>query len=690
MKRWITTILAGLLLLTYGIPAAALWWYSDSPRVAFRLRALRLKTLGALPSTGWRSLLTEIASPSFSSSKFFNLAIRNSLDSPEQVEAGRELFVSHCSFCHGEDGKGVNAPDLTADALQRRFDDMEIYSMIVRGVPGTEMPGFSGSSKDVLRLTAFVRSLAGVSTAQAESPRLACELCKTISVSPERLINAPQDAANWIMHSGAFHGGRFSVLDQINHRTVSRLRLKWVYQPSMPGGVRTVPLMIDGVMFLTGPEHEVIALNARSGEPFWTFERALPRTLSLCCGRINRGVAALGSRIYHATLDGHLIALDMATGSEAWDVEVADYQEGYSLTSAPLAVKDKVVVGMAGAEFPTRGFLDAYSAETGERAWRFNTIPGPGEPGHETWENDAWKTGGGSTWATGSYDPELNLLYWGVGNPAPLFDGEYRPGDNLYTSSVVALDPDTGELKWHYQFVPHDVDDWDAAITPILTDLEIDGRLRKVILWANRNCFFYILDRETGELLRATEYCKQTWNDGFTEAGRPIRRQNTSPTEAGTLVYPAYMGGSNVFAPAFNPITRLYYVNVWSADILLARRPTNPTIGRRFEGGRATVVPGTTESTTLRALDAMTGKIVWERLFEVTTRAGILATAGGLVFTGTSNGTLVALDAATGEEALVLRLGGSISSGPITYMLDGKQQLAVVSNGSVFVLEVAD
>jgi alcohol dehydrogenase (cytochrome c) len=380
----------------------------------------------------------------------------------------------------------------------------------------------------------------------------------------------------------------------------------------------------------------------------------------------------------------------MSTGSEAWDVEVADYREGFSLTAAPLAVKDKVVVGMAGAEFPTRGFLDAYNAETGERAWRFHTIPGPGEPGHETWENDAWKTGGGSTWVTGSYDPELNLLYWGIGNPAPAFNGEYRPGDNLYTNSVVALDPDTGRLRWHYQFVPHDVNDWDAAISPILTDLEIGGRLRKVMLWANRNCFYYVLDRESGEFLLATEYCKQSWNDGFTAKGRPIRRPNTIPTEAGTLVYPAFLGGSNWFAPAFSPVTRLYYVNVHAADVVLARRPANPARGRRFEGGRASVMPGTTASGVLRAMDAATGKIVWERFSDTYTRAGILATAGGLVFTGTTDGNLVALDAATGEEALVLRLGGSISSGPITYLLDGKQQLAVVSHGSVFVLEIVD
>jgi alcohol dehydrogenase (cytochrome c) len=542
----------------------------------------------------------------------------------------------------------------------------------------------------VLRLTAFVRSLPETSTARAEPQAVACEPCKSINVSHERLLNAPKDAANWITHSGAFHGGRFSTLDQINHRTVSRLRLKWVYQPSRSGGVRTVPLMIDGVMFLTGTENEVIALNARTGEPFWTYERPLPHNLSLCCGKVNRGVAALGNRVYHATLDGRLIALDMPTGSEAWDVEVADYREGFSLTAAPLAVKDKVVVGMAGAEFPTRGFLDAYNAETGERAWRFHTIPGPGEPGHETWENDAWKTGGGSTWVTGSYDPELNLLYWGVGNPAPAFNGEHRPGDNLYTNSVVALDPDTGRLRWHYQFVPHDVNDWDAAISPILTDLEIGGRLRKVMLWANRNCFYYVLDRESGEFLLATEYCKQTWNDGFTAKGRPIRRPNTIPTEAGTLVYPAFLGGSNWFAPAFSPVTRLYYVNVHAADVVLARRPANPARGRRFEGGRASVMRGTTASGVLRAMDAATGKIVWERFSDTYTRAGILATAGGLVFTGTTDGNLVALDAATGEEALVLRLGGSISSGPITYMLDGKQQLAVVVHGSVFVLEIVD
>jgi alcohol dehydrogenase (cytochrome c) len=401
-------------------------------------------------------------------------------------------------------------------------------------------------------------------------------------------------------------------------------------------------------------------------------------------------VALLGKRVYHGTLDNQLIAIDVATGRPVWDVQVADPKENYSMTAAPLAVKDKVIVGVAGGELGIRGFLDAYDAETGKRAWRFYTIPGPGEAGHETWENDAWQTGGGGTWVTGAYDPELNLLYWGVGNPAPRYDGDFRPGDNLYTCSVIALDLDTGQIRWHYQFVPHDTNDWDANIVPILADLEYQGAQRKLLLWANRNCFYYVLDRETGQFLQATEYCKQSWNDGFTAAGRPIRRPNSAPSEGGTVVHPGPLGGSNWYSPAFSPLTNLYYVNYLSADHVYLRIPQTFSSGQGFPGGTTRPVEGAIETGGVRAIHAISGDVAWESQKHDVTRSGILVTAAGLVFTGGGDGALLALDAATGEVVSSLRLGAEIRAGPTTYLHDGKQQLAVVAGGSLFVFEAPD
>jgi alcohol dehydrogenase (cytochrome c) len=402
-------------------------------------------------------------------------------------------------------------------------------------------------------------------------------------------------------------------------------------------------------------------------------------------------VAVLGKRVFHGTLDGRLIALDVANGQPVWDVQVADPAVGYSLTGAPLAVKDKIIVGVAGGDYGARGFLDAYDAETGKRVWRFYTVPGPGEAGHETWENDAWETGGGATWVTGSFDPELNLLYWGVGNPAPTWNGDYRPGDNLYTCSVIALDPDTGELKWHYQFTPHDTNDWDAAIVPVLADLEYAGEVRKLMLWANRNCFFYILDRETGRFLQAKEYCDQTWNDGFTSEGRPIRRPNTRPTAEGVRILPSPFGGSNWWAPAYSPRTRLYYVayqgrdhKVWKSPMELTPAP----IGGG--GGEIPAVKGGLIATGVRAINAVTGEVVWEKeaLERQPSRAGILVTASDLVFTASNSGVLFALDARTGKQIWEMRLGGKVGMGPITYLHEGRQQVALISAGSVFVLDL--
>ncbi|SVC23254.1 uncharacterized protein METZ01_LOCUS276108, partial [marine metagenome] len=320
-------------------------------------------------------------------------------------------------------------------------------------------------------------------------------------VSYERLVNAAEDHDNWLTYSGTYRSERYSRLDQINTETVGDLKVIWAYQmqPAINAGnglVETTPIVVDGIMYLTEPPSTVTALDARTGKMLWTWSPQMPdEVLHIGFPRVNRGVAVLDDAVYVGTLDARLVSLDAATGAVRWDVEVGDNKLGFSLTLAPLAIDGKIIVGVSGAEAGVRGYVDAYDSATGERLWRFHTIPAPGEPGSETWEGDAWQTGGGSTWLTGSFDPDLNLLYWTVGNPAPDWNGDVRPGDNLYSCSVIALDPATGELKWHFQFTPHDTHDWDANQIPVLFDSEFDGEDRKILALANRNAFFYLLDR---------------------------------------------------------------------------------------------------------------------------------------------------------------------------------------------------
>jgi alcohol dehydrogenase (cytochrome c) len=354
-------------------------------------------------------------------------------------------------------------------------------------------------------------------------------------VSFDRILAAGKEPQNWLTYSGSTLSQRYSLLNQITPENVKRLEQRWVFQARSLEKFEATPLVVDGVMYTVQAQNDVIALDAVTGRIFWTFSyphhKAHP-----CCGRVNRGLAILGNTLFMGTLDAHLVAIDARSGHLKWDIPVARARSGYVLVHAPLVVKDKVIVGTAGGEFGIRGFIAAYDAETGEECWRFYTIPGPGEPGHETWAGDSWKTGGGSIWVTGSYDPELNLTYWGIGNPSPDWNGDARAGDNLYTESVVALDADTGRLKWHYQFVPHDEFDYDSVQVPVLADIawpENGGKspgVRKVMLWANRNGLFYVLDRATGQFLLGKPFVEVNWTTGFDAKGRPIWAPGKKPT----------------------------------------------------------------------------------------------------------------------------------------------------------------
>jgi alcohol dehydrogenase (cytochrome c) len=495
----------------------------------------------------------------------------------------------------------------------------------------------------------------------------------------ERLRQAASEPGNWLTYSGNYQAHHYSPLQQITAANVARLKPVWMYQVNDLNKFETTPLVVDGVMYLTEPPNNVAALDTRTGRPIWRYQRTLPEDLRLCCGQVNRGLAVLDDLLFLGTLDGRLVALDLQTGRPRWEVELADYKLGYSLTGAPLALKDKVVVGMAGGEFGVRGFLDAYDAKTGQRAWRFWTVPGPGEPGHESWAGESWKTGSATTWVTGSYDPELNVVYWGTGNPGPDYNADSRAGDNLYSNSLLALDADTGRRKWHFQFSPHDTHDWDSNQIPVLVDGAVEGRPRKLVVLANRNSFYYVLDRETGAFLRGVPYAKQTWAKGLDDRGRPIPLANVTPTPEGTPLFPSLHGGTNFFCPSFSPRTNLLYVAVREEGTLFYKGDVTYTPGALFTGGFFRGVPGVEPTGSIRALDITTGGLKWEFPLTSPPWAGVLSTAGDLVFGASNEGYVFALDARTGKPLWRFLAGGPVFANPISYLSDGKQHIAIAA-----------
>ena len=533
-----------------------------------------------------------------------------------------------------------------------------------------------------------------------------------------RLREAASEPHNWLTYSGGYFSQRYSTLDQITPANVGDLELQWVYQTPVFGPWQSTPIVVDGVMYLTQRPNDIVALDARTGRVFWVYGYPTPSDHRACCGSNNRGVAVLGDRVFMATLDAHVVAIDAATGVELWDVEMADKHVAYSFTLAPLAIKDKVIVGTSGGDRGVRGFIAALDAETGEEAWRFHTIPGPGEPGHETWEPcppnpetycdpEAWMHGGAPAWLTGSYDPELNLTYWGIGNPGPDFYREQRPGDNLYSNSVVALDADTGEIRWHFQFTPADPYDYDSVQIPVLADIERGGTVFKVMLWANRNGFFYVLDRVTGRFLTGRPFVRVNWAEGLDDSGRPVE----TPQPPGAPTYPGIQGGTNWYSPAYSPRTGLFYIPAWEEySTVFGGAPQVYEPGQRFVGSapgrsrRATnapTLPGLTRGPINRwtdavghgavlAVDALTGEPRWK--FEMTDviSSGILTTASDLLFTGARSGYFQALDARTGDLFWKASLGGQLVNGPMTYEVEGRQYVAAIAGNALSTFALRD
>ena len=506
------------------------------------------------------------------------------------------------------------------------------------------------------------------------------------AVSYERLLHADSTPQDWLMYGGDYSSQRYSRLAQINRGTVRNLKPAWIYQPSRPQPpFESSAVVVNGIMYVTEPLSTVTALDARLGTKIWSWSPKLPeRIYTIGVHRSNRGVAVLGNTVYAETLDAHLVALDATTGAVKWNVHVDDNNQGYAMTGAPRVLNGKIIVGISGGDVGIRGFIDAYDAKTGKRLWRVWTIPAAGELGSETWGKDPSGTGGGGTWGTGSYDPDLNLLYWTTGNPAPDYNGQNREGDNLYSNSVLAIDPDTGKMKWYFQFTPHDTHDWDSIQVPVLFDATLEGKPRKLLAQANRNGFYYVLDRVTGEFVAGVPFVKETWAKGLDSKGKPILLPDTEPTPEGRLVYPDGHGGTNWNSPSYSPQTKLFYVS--------ARETGAYTVAGQpkvhfpdFGGGGRINLAGDDVYGAIRALEATTGKLKWEYRMLAPAETSTLATAGGLVFAVSDEGNFFALDAETGKLLWEFTVGGTSSeSNLITYEIGGKQYL-IGASGNCFV-----
>src|SRR5579862_2974550 len=648
-------------------------------------------------------------------------------------ESGRDLFygAAGCAHCHMVGGRGGRlGPDLTGIAESRKaaelrkailepdaglapgYETVEIEfrdGKTLRGVAKNE-DTFSVqvmdaqeklhllSKKDLAKITPTHRSLMPAGKFEAArlddlvaflrqppaTPPSEWRPAADLNVSFDRLKNPAREPQNWLTYFGDFQGSRYSRLDSITPANVATLASQWAFQFGA-GTVETSPLVVDGLMFVTGPQNNAAALDARNGRTVWRYTRRLPNVASHCTVMTNRGFGILGDRLYMATLDTHLVSLDAKTGSVIWDVTVDDYQKGFSITHAPLALDGKIIVGVTSGECALTGFIDAYDAATGKRLWRVHSIAQPGDPARATWSGDSANYGGGPTWMTGTYDVATDTLFWTTGNPGPDFDGTVRQGDNLYTCSVLALDPSTGRLKWYFQFTPHDTHDWDANETPVLIDAEVRSRMRKLLIQANRNAFFYALDRETGEFIFGKPFAHQTWAKGLDDKGRPILVANSDPTPEGSYVCPDASGGTNWAAPSYDSKTGLFYIPVMEACATYVRETRPPKPGEGYSGGSQELDPKIGFPGAIRAIDPRTGDMRWN--FPVQTgsaAAGLLGTAGGVVFATTKDGYLIALDARTGKLLWHYQTGGDIMTAPISYAVDGKQYIAISSTSALF------
>ena len=633
---------------------------------------------------------------------------------------GRAQFENRCGVCHGGDGNGGEyAPGMVAQAAAR--SDAQLTTLIREGLPGRGMPGSPTlSDTDIQQLTQFIRTLRPrARAAGALVPKVKVELTdgKTLEGVPlnhgladdvqlrtgdgrvqllrktgnrYRVVTSQVD---WATHDGSLTGNRYTALTQLNKNNVGRLAPKWIYTLQNTTRLEVTPIVYEGIMYVTGV-NECYALDAGNGREIWRFQR--PRTRGLvgnAAGGINRGAAVAKDRVFMVTDHAHLIALNRFTGDVLWDTEMADWHQNYNATSAPLIVGDLVVSGTAGGEQGVRGFLAAYDQTTGKESWRFWTVPKPGEPGSETWIGNGIQHPGAVTWMTGVYDPELQLLYWTTGNPSPDYNGDDRLGDNLYASSVVALDSRTGQLKWYYQFTPHNVWDWDAEQPTVLVDTDWQGQRRKLLVQASRNGFFYVLDRANGKLLLAKPFVKQlTWAREIGADGKPVLNPNQIPTAEGTTICPSSHGASNWYSTSYSPLTGLYYVETNENCNIFVKNPSEWAALKSYMGGSTRQAPDAPNQKVLRAIDVKTGKIAWElpQNGPGASRGGTLATAGGLVFFCDDQDRFMAVDASNGKPLWQFPTNTGGRASPIAYQFDEKQYVAIASGSNIIVFGLVE
>jgi len=625
-------------------------------------------------------------------------------------DAGRTQFEGHCAVCHGKDGNGG---ELGPAILTRigNYTETELAALIRAGLPNSGMPRNNLPETEMRPLVAFLESLKtsadGVPLARATVSLTGGETLAGVVLNqgPQEMqlladsdrkvhllrrdgtgYRAVTSQTDWPTYNGVVGGNRYSALNRIDKSNVSRLAPKWIFSLVNTSPLEGTPLVVDGIMYMTSA-NECYALDAGSGRQIWHYQRRKTRALvGNAAGGINRGAAVAGDRVFMATDNAHIVALDRFRGKLLWDTEMADWQQNYNATGAPLTVGGLVISGVAGGDEGARGFIAAFDQATGKEVWRFWTVPKRGEPGSETWKGSDIDHPSGATWLTGTYDPQLDTLYWPTGNPGPDLNGDQRGGDNLYCSSIVALDAKTGKLRWYFQYTPHNVWDWDAEQPPVLLDTVWNGQPRRLLLHANRNGFFYVLDRTNGKLLLAKPFVKKlTWASGIDANGRPVLIPGQEPTAQGNTVCPSLQGGTNWFSTSFNPATRLYYVQTLEKCSSFVKTPMEWKAGTGYFGGSFGDAPADVPRKILRAINIETGAVAWELPQTGTgdSWGGTLSTAGGLVFFCDDSGALAAADAVSGKTLWQFPANQIWKASPMTYMFDGRQYVAVASGSNL-------
>jgi alcohol dehydrogenase (cytochrome c) len=595
----------------------------------------------------------------------------------QTTAAGQQSFGKRCAFCHGADGRGgERGPDITSRNLATRTDLAEV---IRNGIPARNMPPTKIDDKELGELIAYTKSLRPAGPGGA--PRI-----EIVANGPSFDQVAKPKAGDWPTYHGLLSGNRHSPLREITAGNVHKLAPKWIFSIPGAGRLQVTPVVYDGIMYITAP-NEAYALDAATGKQIWAFRR--PRTRGLAgdaAAGINRGVAILDHRLFLVTDHAHLLALDRRDGRLLWDTEMADYRQNYGSTSAPLVAGNMVIAGVSGGDEGIRGFLSAYHVDTGKEAWRFWTVPAPGDPLAETWRGKDIEHGCAATWLTGTYDASLDLLYWTTGNPCKDYNGDDRQGDNLYAGSVLALEPASGKLRWYFQYTPHDLWDWDAQQTAMLVDAQWQGKPRKLLAQASRNGFYYVLDRTDGTFLHGVPFVKNlTWATGLDAKGRPMKVAGSEPTPQGTRVCPAVEGATNWMSTAYHSGLNLFYVMALEKCNVFTKAEDTWKAGESYYGGTARRVPNEPGKKYVRALDLQTGKLKWELPLDGpgNTWGGILSTAGNVVFFGDDNGELSAVDAATGRRLWGFPCNQGWKSSPMTYSVRGKQYVAAATGPTI-------